>query len=159
MVIAVGDKIPSYRLQQGSPGNNVDIAELVANKKAIIFGVPGAFTPGCHRSHLPGYVADYDKIVAKGVDIIICVSVNDAFVVDAWGKSVGAENKVVMLADPVAAFTKAIGMDLDATPILGNIRSKRYSMILSDGVLTNLNVEPDGTGLTCSLSNSILSQL
>lgn len=159
MVIEVGDKIPSCKLDQGNPGNKVDIAELIASKKAIIFGVPGAFTPGCHRTHLPGYVADYEKLIGKGVDIIICISVNDAFVIDAWGKSVGAENKVVMLADPAAKFTKAIGLELDATPILGNVRSKRYSMIVSDGAVTYLNVEPDGTGLTCSLSNSIFSQL
>lgn len=159
MPIQPGDKLPSVTVYENTPKDGVDIAELFAGKKGILFAVPGAFTPGCSKTHLPGYVDDFEKYKAKGVDVIACVSVNDPFVMAAWGESAKAEGKVRMLADTRAEFTKAVEMDMDATPFLGNIRSKRYSLIVEDGVVTAVNVEPSGTGLTCSLSNVLLAQL
>jgi 2-Cys peroxiredoxin 5 len=159
MPIKVGDKIPSVSLMDGAPDCKVNIAELFANKKGIIFAVPGAFTPGCSKTHLPGYVADFDKLKAKGAEVIVCVSVNDPFVMEAWGNAHNANDKIRMLADTCGEFTKAVDLELDATAILGNKRSKRYSLVVENGVVKSVNIEPDGTGLTCSLSNNVLSQL
>ena len=159
MPIQVGDKLPSIDVHEGTPANSVNMAELFKGKKGILFAVPGAFTPGCSKTHLPGYVQDYDKIKAKGVDLIVCLSVNDAFVMSAWGEEHKADGKVRMLADTKGDFTKAVEMDFDATAFLGNHRSKRYSMVVEDGVVTALNLEPDGKGLTCSLSDKILKQI
>ena len=111
------------------------------------------------QTHLPGYVSDFEKFKAKGVDEIICVSVNDPFVMAAWGRDQNADGKVRMLADTNGAFTKAIDLEKDLSGPLGNVRCQRFSMVVEDGVVKTLNVEPDGTGLTCSLSNNILSQL
>ena len=108
---------------------------------------------------MPGYVSDADKIKAKGVDEIVCVSVNDPFVMAAWGKDHNASGKVRMLADTNGAFTKAVDMEMDLSAVLGTVRSKRYSVLIDDGVVKAVNVEADGTGLTCSLANNILSQL
>lgn len=160
MPIKVGDKLPSVDLFEGTPGGKVNIGELAQGKKLVIFGVPGAFTPGCSKTHLPGYISDADKIRAKGVAEIVCVSVNDPFVMAAWGEANNAgPAKVRMLADTTGAFTKAIDLSLDMTPVLGGVRSKRYSMIVDNGVVKAIEVEPDGTGLTCSLANNILKSL
>jgi len=160
MPIKVGDKIPSVDLFEGTPGGKVNIADLVKGKKAIIFGVQGAFTPGCSKTHLPGYIQDSDAIRKKGVGEIICVSVNDPFVMAAWGEANKAgPAKVRMLADTTGAFTKAIDLQIDMTPVLGGVRSKRYAMVVDNGVVNVLDVEPDGTGLTCSLANNILKNL
>nr|AAM18076.1 peroxiredoxin V protein [Branchiostoma belcheri tsingtauense] len=155
MPIKVGDKLPGIDLYENTPGNKVNVSELFAGKKGVLFAVPGAFTPGCSKTHLPGYVGKAGDLKAKGVQVIACVSVNDPFVMEAWGKDQKAEGKVRMLADTGAEFTKAIGLDLDATGLLGNIRSKRYSMLVEDGEVKQLNVEPDGTGLTCSLAEGL----
>lgn len=159
MPIKVGDKLPSVELAEGTPNGKVNIADLFKGKKGVIFAVPGAFTPGCSKTHLPGFVNDVDALKSKGVEVVACVSVNDPFVMAAWGENMKAEGKIRMLADTGCEFTKAIDLELDATPFLGNVRSKRYSMIVDDGVVTKLNVEPDGTGLTCSLSTELLKQL
>jgi 2-Cys peroxiredoxin 5 len=158
MSIQEGDKLPSVEVHESSPGDKVNIADLFAGKKGVLFAVPGAFTPGCSKTHLPGYVQDADAIKAKGIDVVACVAVNDAFVMQAWGESQGAQGKVRMLADPAGEFTKAVGLDVNAAA-LGGLRSKRYSMIIDDGVVKSLNVEPDGFGLTCSLSKPLLEQL
>ncbi|CAB4010034.1 peroxiredoxin-5, mitochondrial-like [Paramuricea clavata] len=159
MPIQVGDKLPSIDVHEDTPGNNVNMGELFKGKKGILFALPGAFTPGCSATHLPGYLEDFDKIKAKGIEVIACLSVNDPFVMAAWGEQHKTEGKIRMLADTTAEFTKAVEMDFDATPILGNHRSKRYSMVVEDGVVTALNLEPDGKGLTCSLSDKILKQI
>ncbi|MEM9034114.1 MAG: peroxiredoxin [Actinomycetota bacterium] len=159
MTIQPGDSLPSGQLQEGNPGATVDPAAEFGSGTTIIFGVPGAFTPGCSNTHLPGYVADAESLAAKGVDAIACVSVNDAFVMGAWGESQGAEGKVRMLADPQAEFTTAMGLEVDAGAVLGGVRSKRYAMIVKDGVVSDIEVEPDGFGLTCSLSSSIADKL
>jgi peroxiredoxin 5 len=158
MSIEVGDSLPSATLHEGSPANKVDPAALFAHGKVVIFGVPGAFTPGCSNTHLPGYVEHADDLHRKGIDQIACVAVNDAFVMDAWGKAKGATGKVRMLADPNAQFTKALGLDVQSAN-LGGTRSKRYAMVVEDGRVTRLEVEPDGFGLSCSLAPSLLETL
>jgi 2-Cys peroxiredoxin 5 len=124
-----------------------------------LFGVPGAFTPGCSNTHLPGYVANAEALKAAGANEIVCLSVNDPFVMAAWGKAQNADNKVRMIADTNATLTKALGLDLDLTAPLGSIRCKRFSALVVDGVIKSLNVEPDGTGLTCSLADGAAKML
>lgn len=109
MPIKAGDKLPNVDLFEGSPANKVNASQLFAGKKGVLFAVPGAFTPGCSKTHLPGYVEQADAIKAKGVDVIACVAINDPFVMEAWGKDQGADGKVTMLADTSGAFTKAVG--------------------------------------------------
>ncbi|WP_420934594.1 peroxiredoxin [Alteromonas sp. A081] len=121
-----------------NPGTN----ELFTNKRVVMFAVPGAFTPTCSQSHLPGYIALADKIKAKGVDNIICLSVNDAFVMDAWGKANNAEH-ITMLADGNAFFTRQVGLDMN-TSNFGGVRSLRYSMLVEDGEVKQLNIEDPG---------------
>lgn len=118
---------------------NHNVPELFADKKVVLFAVPGAFTPTCSEAHLPGFVVNADTIKAKGVDLICCVSVNDAFVMKAWGEVHNA-SELLMLGDGDAAFTKAIGLDMD-TASFGGVRSQRYAMIIDNGVVTKLNVE------------------
>jgi len=158
--LKVGDKLPSVDLFENSPAGKVNIAELFATcKRGVILAVPGAFTPGCSKTHLPGYVEKFDEIKSKGVDIMACISVNDPFVMAAWGEAHHATGKIRMLADTCGTFTKAIGMELDLSAVLGSVRSKRYSLLVENGVVTRLSVEPDGTGLTCSLAPDILKNL
>ncbi|XP_065215561.1 peroxiredoxin-5, mitochondrial [Planococcus citri] len=152
MPIKVGDKIPSVELYENSPGNKVNILDICKEKKVVLFAVPGAFTPGCSKTHLPGYVKEADNLKEHGIGEIICVAVNDAFVLNAWGREQGTEGKVRLLSDPQATFTKAIELSTDIPP-MGGTRSMRYSMLLDDGVIKALNVEPDGTGLSCSLAS------
>ncbi len=158
MTLSVGDSLPSATLHENSPGNAIETAQVFAKGTHVLFGVPGAFTPGCSKTHLPGYVADFQKWKDKGVDSISCVAVNDAFVMGAWGQAHGAEGKVRMLADPAGAFVKSMGLDVFAAG-LGGTRSKRFAMVVKDGTVTQLQVEPDGFGLTCSLSNSLIDSL
>lgn len=140
-MIKQGDKLPEATFQcltnDGMQSPTTD--ELFAGKKVILFAVPGAFTPTCSEAHLPGYVVNADKLKEKGVDSIICLAVNDAFVMKAWGDAHNAE-EIIMLADGDAAFTKAIGLDMD-TSAFGGIRSQRYAILVEDGVVTQLNVE------------------
>jgi 2-Cys peroxiredoxin 5 len=158
--LKVGDKLPSVNLFEGNPGTKVNIADLFAGvKKGVIFAVPGAFTPGCSKTHLPGYVEQFDVIKSKGVELVACISVNDPFVLSAWGDAHKATGKIRMLADTVGEFTKAIDMEIDLSANLGTKRSKRYSLVVENGVVTKINLEPDGTGMTCSLAPEILKQL
>nr|XP_008122662.1 PREDICTED: peroxiredoxin-5, mitochondrial isoform X2 [Anolis carolinensis] len=158
----VGDKLPSVEVYEGDPGTKVNLASLFKGKKGVLFGVPGAFTPGCSKTHLPGYVEKAGQLKGKGVEIIACLSVNDVFVMKEWGNAHHAEGKVRMLADPTGAFGKATNLLLDKEPLrdlFGTNRSKRFSMVVDDGIVKSLNVEEDGTGLTCSLATNIVSQL
>lgn len=118
----------------------------------------GAFTPGCSKTHLPGYINDYEKLKAAGNEITVLLTVNDPFVADAWATSAGAQGKVDVYADPAGEAVKALGVEFDATPFLGNVRSARFSAVVQDGTFKTFNLE-DGGGLTCSLSNQILAQL
>ena len=133
---------------------------LVLVSNGVIAAI-GAFTPGCHKTHLPGYLEDSAKFREKGVDDIVCVTVNDAFVAGAWAESLNAAGKVRVLADSNAELTKALGLELDLTgPFgLGGLRTKRFSAVVVDGEIKVLNVEPDGGGLTCTLAPSLLSQV
>ncbi|XP_030373798.1 peroxiredoxin-5, mitochondrial [Scaptodrosophila lebanonensis] len=154
-MVKVGDKLPSVDLFEDSPANKINSSELTSSKRVIIFGVPGAYTPGCSKTHLPGYVANADALKKEqGIDEIVCVSVNDPFVMSAWGKEHNATGKVRLLADPAAAFAKALDVTIDLPP-LGGVRSKRYSMVVENCEVKELNVEPDGTGLSCSLAQNI----
>lgn len=160
MAIQVGDKLPDVTLHTmtGEGPKPITTDEIFAGKKVVLFAVPGAFTPGCSNTHMPGYVVHADDIKAKGVDTVACVSVNDAFVMGAWGKSQNAEH-LLLLADGSGNFTKAIGMDLDASGFGMGTRSKRYAMVVEDGVVKVLNTEPDGTGVNESTAEKILKAL
>jgi len=159
MTIQVGDKIPSgtFKIMGAEGPKDITTDEVFAGKKVVFFAVPGAFTPGCSMTHLPGYVVNADKIKAKGVDAIACMSVNDAFVMGAWGKNQNAE-EILMLADGNGAFTKAIGMELDASGFGMGSRCKRFAMIVEDGTVTHLAIEPPG-GIVVSAAEAILEQL
>uniref|UniRef100_A0A3B4YLK0 Peroxiredoxin-5 n=1 Tax=Seriola lalandi dorsalis TaxID=1841481 RepID=A0A3B4YLK0_SERLL len=163
MPIKVGEQLPAVEVQEGEPGNKVAMDQLFKGKKGVLFAVPGAFTPGCSKTHLPGFVQQAADLKSKGIQEVACVSVNDAFVMAAWGKEHGADGKVWTTVFVCEQFLcKAVDLLLDSDQIvqvLGNKRSKRYSMLVEDGVVKKINVEPDGTGLTCSLASNILSEL
>ncbi|QXO16149.1 MULTISPECIES: peroxiredoxin [Vibrio] len=141
-MIEQGQNLPQATLSELTKDGmvNHDVTELFAGKKVVLFAVPGAFTPTCSESHLPGYVVLADKLKEKGVDLIACVAVNDAFVMKAWGEAQNA-SELLMLADGDASFTKALGLEMD-TGAFGGVRSQRYAMIVENGVVTTLNVEP-----------------
>jgi len=143
MAIETGDKLPEVTLKHASSDGIQDIttSELCAGKKVVLFAVPGAFTPLCSAQHLPGYIAKAAEIKAKGVDTVACVSVNDAFVMGAWGKDRGAGDDVMMLADGSGDFARAIGLELDGSKFGMGTRLQRFAAIVEDGVVTTLNVE------------------
>ena len=160
MTIQLGDHIPSASFKQLTSTGILDISTdaLLKGKKVALFGLPGAYTPVCSASHLPGYIDNAVKLRAAGFDAIACVSVNDPFVMDAWGKASGADDKVMMLADADGAFTKAIGLVIDLPTFGLSGRSERYSMVIEDGVVTKLDVEKsvldhDGSSAACMLRN------
>lgn len=160
MTIAVGDKIPDVQVKiPGSNGpENAQTADLLGTGTVVLFGLPGAFTPTCSDHHLPGFVVRADDIRAKGVDAIYCVSVNDAFVMGAWGKANEVEGKVGMIADGSAVFTKAMGLEVDLTGGGLGVRSKRYAAVIKDGILTHLAVE-DTLALDVSSADAVLAAL
>lgn len=146
MAVNVGDSIPDVTLAvMGDSGpEQVSTGDLFGGKKVVAFAVPGAFTPTCSARHLPGFVDNADAIRAKGVDSIVCLSVNDAFVMGAWGKDRNVGDKVVMVADGSGALTRALGLELDLTDRGLGVRSRRYSMVVDDGVVSALNLEEGG---------------
>lgn len=159
MTIKVGEKIPSVTLQvMGAEGPQaVTTDELFAGKKVVMFAVPGAFTPGCSNTHMPGFVINADNIKAKGVDEIICTAVNDVFVMAAWGRDQNAEH-LTMLADGNGELATALGLAFDMSGFkLGTLRSQRYAMIVNDGVVELLNV--DTKGIDLSSAETILAAL
>lgn len=160
MTIKVGDQIPSMKLMMGTADGPKETStdEIFKGKKVVLFAVPGAFTPTCSAKHLPGFVQNADAIKAKGVDTIACIAVNDAFVMGEWGKGQGTDGKVLMLADGSAAFTKALGLELDLIARGMGTRSQRYALIADDGKVTHLAVEAPG-GFEVSRAESILSNL
>ena len=145
-MIKVGDKIPSATLMQMKDGGPKPVTtdQLFAGKKVALFALPGAFTPTCSAKHLPGFIQHSEALKGKGIDAIACVSVNDAFVMGAWGEQQKAGDKVIMLADGNGDFTRALGLELDATKFGMGKRSQRYSMVVDNGVVTQLNVEQPG---------------
>ncbi|MEM7253775.1 MAG: peroxiredoxin [Pseudomonadota bacterium] len=157
MALSVGDKIPSSTLTQmtGDGPKPITTDELFGGKKVVLFAVPGAFTPTCSASHLPGYLANADAFRAKGVDVIACLSVNDVFVMDAWGKDQNVGDKVMMLADGSGDFTKAVGLELDLSARGLGVRSQRYAMVVDDGTVSTLSVD-EGGALDVSAAEKIL---
>ena len=143
MPIKPGDPIPAATFKQLTASGiaNIDTGKLLKGRKVVMFGLPGAYTPVCSASHLPGFVAKAAELKAQGVDEIVCISVNDPFVMQAWGKEHGAEGKVTMLADAEGAFTRAIGLSLDLPDFGLSGRSERYSMVVDNGLVKTLSVE------------------
>jgi glutaredoxin/glutathione-dependent peroxiredoxin len=166
MTIQIGDRLPEGTLQEfidietegcALGPNTFNVADLVKGKTIAIFGLPGAFTPTCSAQHLPGYIQLADQLKAKGVDEIWCISVNDAFVMGAWGRDQKATGIVRMMADGSAAFTKALGLEFDLVAKGFGVRSKRYSMLVQDGVVKQLNIE--NGGFDVSSAETLLKQL
>jgi len=158
--VSEGDKLPgevkfNYFDSEGNM-QELTVEELTKGKKVVLFAVPGAFTPTCSSKHLPGFVEKADEFKAKGVDTIACVSVNDAFVMDAWGKSAGIDGKILMLADGSAEFAKAIGVELDLSDKGLGVRSRRYAMYVDDGQVKDLNIE-EGGAFTVSSADELLA--
>jgi peroxiredoxin len=160
MTIKVGDRIPDVTLyvmsEQGPQA--VKTGELFKGKKVALFALPGAFTPTCSAKHLPGFIEKHDELKGKGVDMIACLSVNDAFVMGAWGKQQNTGDKVTMLADGSGEFTRAIGMEFDLSARGLGVRSQRYSMLLEDGVVKKINLEKPGA-FEVSDASTLLAQL
>lgn len=167
MAIQIGDQIPDGTLSEfietatdtcAMGPNNFQVADLVKGKTIAVFAVPGAFTPTCSQKHLPGYVELAEQLKGKGVDEIWCVAVNDPFVMGAWGRDQGVAGRVRMLADGSAAWTRALGLELDLTARGMGVRSQRYSALIKDGVVTQLNVE-EGGKFDVSDAQTMLGQL
>jgi peroxiredoxin len=161
MAINVGDKVPAATLMKKTADGiePVPTEDYFAGKKVVMFSVPGAFTPTCSAKHLPGFVQNADALKGKGVDAIACVSVNDAFVMDAWGKDQQVGDKVDMLADGSAMFAKAMGLELDLTERGLGVRGRRYAMVVEDGVVKDLFVEPTPGDFEVSSAEHVLGSL
>ncbi|MCJ1441192.1 MAG: hypothetical protein MMC23_001678 [Stictis urceolatum] len=153
--VRVGDSIPSAELMENSPGSKVDISKEIGTKKALIIGVPAAFSPSCSETHIPGYIAS-PKL--KDAGKVFVVSVNDPFVMKAWAATLdsGSKSGIRFLADPSATFTKALDLDFDAPAIFGGPRSKRYALVVEGGKVKEAHVESDNTGLNASVAEKVL---
>jgi peroxiredoxin len=160
MAIAVGDRVPDVEVRtlgdDGMP-KSVRTGDVLGRGKVVVFAVPGAFTPGCSKIHLPGYIARGAELKAKGVDRIVCIAVNDPWVMDAWAKAQGAGD-IVMLADGSGEFTKAVGLDFDGSGFGLGLRSQRYAAVIDNGVVTHLNVEP-GPGVNVSSCDAVIDAI
>ena len=159
-MIKVGDTIPSAKLQAATEDGPKETTTeaLFAGKKVVLFAVPGAFTPTCSVRHLPGYLQNIEALKAKGVDTIACMAVNDAFVLAAWARDQGVNGQLTMLADGSAAFTKALGLELDLSARGMGTRAQRFAMIVDDGKVTSLNIEAPG-GFDVSKAEHVLESL
>jgi peroxiredoxin len=160
MTVQIGDRMPSGQfgvMKDGAPGS-ITTDELFSSRKVVLFAVPGAFTPTCSLKHLPGFAEQAAAIRGRGIDTIACMSVNDTFVMDAWGKAIGANEAVLMLADGNGEYTRALGLEQDSSKYGMGIRSRRFSMIVDDGVVTHLNLEAPGE-FGISSADTILEQL
>jgi len=160
MTIKVGDTIPSMKLMVSGPEGPKEVStdDLFKGKKVVLFAVPGAFTPTCSAKHLPGFVQNADAILAKGADAIVCMAVNDPFVMAAWAKEQGVEGKITMLADGSGMFTKAMGLELDLVARGLGVRSQRFALIAQDGKVTYLAIEPPG-GFDVSRAEAVMAHL
>lgn len=158
MTIKVGDKLPEgvFTIMGSEGPTGLTTTEVFTGKKVVLFAVPGAFTPTCSVAHMPGFVVKYDEIMAKGVDTVACLSVNDVFVMDAWGKSSNAEN-LLMLADGNGTYVTSLGLELDGTGFGMGVRSKRFAMVVNDGTVELLNV--DESGFEVSSAEAVLETL
>jgi peroxiredoxin len=161
MTIKVGDRLPEATLRQMTAEGikNVSVNELTRGRKVVLFAVPGAFTPTCSERHLPGFLEQAEALRAKGVDAIACVAVNDPFVLNAWDKASNVGGRVQILSDGNAEFTKALGLDFDASGFGLGTRSKRYAMVVEDGVVRTLLVEDVPSQAERSSASAILATL
>jgi peroxiredoxin len=161
MSVNVGDRIPDVTMMKMTDKGPAPVktGDYFKGRKVVVFALPGAFTPTCSNQHLPGFIQKSADFMAKGVDEIACVSVNDAFVMGAWGKAQGADGKVTMLGDGNGDFTKALGLDFDGSGFGMGRRSLRYSMLVDDGVVKSLNKEPNPGEAKVSGADTILGQL
>jgi glutaredoxin/glutathione-dependent peroxiredoxin len=161
MTIKIGDKLPeaTLRLVTSEGPKAVKTSEFFGGRKVVLFGLPGAFTPTCHKNHLPGFINEEAAFKAKGIDEIAMTSVNDHFVLDAWQKATGAEGHVSFLADGGAEFAKAIGLEFDATAGGLGLRSRRYSMLVEDGIVKQLNIEESPGKADLSGAAHLLAQI
>ncbi|HBB54906.1 MAG TPA: peroxiredoxin [Hyphomonadaceae bacterium] len=160
MAISIGDRLPDaqFRSLTAEGPKTLSTADVFDGKTVALFAVPGAFTPTCHARHLPNFLDQFEALKAKGVDLIACVSVNDMFVMDAWAKSQHTGDRILMLADGNGEFTKAVGLELDATGFGLGARSRRYAMLVRDGVVEQLNLEAGG-GFEVSSADYLLQQI
>jgi peroxiredoxin (alkyl hydroperoxide reductase subunit C) len=158
--IKVGDSIPSLKLMLATTDGPKEVTtdEIFKGKKVVLFAVPGAFTPTCSVNHLPGFVQNADALTAKGVDYIVCLAVNDVFVMNAWRRDQGVDDKILMLADGSGLFTKAVGLELDLVARGLGVRSQRYALVAEDGKVTHLAIEAPG-GFEVSRAEAILEAL
>jgi peroxiredoxin len=161
MTIAIGDSLPEATFRVlGSEGiDKLTTADIFAGKNVVLFAVPGAFTPTCHLKHLPGFIDKADAFKKKGVNTVACVAVNDPFVLDAWAKATGGMGKVLFLSDGNGEFTKKIGLDFDGSGIGLGTRSKRYAMLVDDGVVKALNIEDSPGVADVSTAEKLLAAL
>lgn len=161
MTIAIGDKIPNATVKTRTEDGPADLSteEIFSGKTVVLFGVPGAFTPTCSMNHLPGFVTHNDEFRQKGVDTIAVVAVNDIFVMGAWEKSTEAAGKILFLSDGNGEYTKALGLDIDLSVAGLGVRSKRYSMLVEDGVVKQLNIEESPGQADKSSAEALLEQM
>tara|TARA_R110002095_G_scaffold939_1_gene4598 strand:- start:4423 stop:4917 length:495 start_codon:yes stop_codon:yes gene_type:complete len=164
MAIKTGEKIPANTFMWMGPDSEIDVRtstsdEVFKGKKVAVFGLPGAYTPVCSADHLPGFVKVASSLLERGVDAVVCISINDPFVMDAWAKTQGVGDNIQMLCDPTAAFTNAIGLNLDLADFGLGVRSERYSMIVDDGVVSILNVEESILACDASSADALLAQV
>lgn len=161
MTIKVGDKMPAgtFGIMTAEGPGKLSSDELFAGKKVVLFAVPGAFTPACSAKHLPGYIQNADALKAKGVDAIACLSVNDVFVMSAWGKDQGAGDKVTLLADGNADYVKALGLSLDASGFGMGTRGERFAIVVEDGVVKQLHREAAVSDVKASAAENLLANL
>ena len=161
MTIAVGDRLPdaTFRIFTDEGIQGLNTSEIFGGKKVVLFAVPGAFTPTCHLKHLPGFIENAEAFKAKGIDTVACVAVNDPFVLHAWAKATGADGKVQLLSDGNGEFTDKIGMGFDGSAVGLGTRSKRYAMVVDDGVVKVLHTEDSPAEATVSAAEAILKEV
>lgn len=161
MAISPGERIPeaTFHVMTAEGPTEMSTDDVFAGKKVVLFAVPGAFTPTCHMKHLPGFIEHAAEFKAKGVDTVACTAVNDPFVLDNWAKARGAENKILFLADGNADFARAVGADLDASAFGLGTRSKRYAMLVEDGVVKSIHMEDVPTNVTSSSAETLLREV
>ncbi len=161
MPIEIGETLPhvTFKTMTSSGASEMPSQDVFAGKKVVLFAVPGAFTPTCHGSHLPGFIKHYDELKAKGVDTVACTGVNDVFVFGAWAKASEVDDKILFLADGNGDFAKAIGMDIDLSVAALGLRSKRYAMLVEDGVVKALHVEDSPGKAEQSSAEALLAAL
>ena len=161
MTIRIGDRLPegNFMIMGPEGPQQIGVDDVFKDRKVVLFGLPGAFTPTCHRNHLPGFLENLEVIRAKGVDTVACLSVNDVFVMDAWGEATGANGRIMMLADGNATYTRALGLDTDASEGGMGIRSRRYSMIVENGIVKALNIEEKRGSTDISGAATLIGQL